>query len=983
MSNLIEVATKVQESLAMRPDADTSTAPMMDALDARDEGAAPLEVPTEERDDAPPSFVDTLLEPRPDAIPDALKNLAFWVLAGAYQNPDGRISKPPFYRTNAGSVLPASINAAKCRKSFALALEDFKATRGETVNVRTSDTIEPETGELVPVYTVGKIAGLGFVLDPAQRLLGIDIDHCLPLPDDDWGRQVAGLIEDMTSLGFYVEKSISGTGVRAFARYQDDKIPGTSKPSIKGQQIELYAGGKRYLTVTGHALKEGHDPSLPLVSIDDDPAAMDVVQRLISLAVPPKQERAAENTTPAQRKPTRRKRGKFKLTPELVEAWRTNDDLLIERMRSGPKNGATFEALFYDGYPAGADESSEDMRLCNIVAHYVGNDPARVDRIMRRSALLADPDRLAKWDAVRSGDKRTYGQLTIDKAISSHRGAFYLDWLVAKKAGPNYAAQLERDADGMLEEGQERDTRETIRLEESNLVKTAAEIANGFTEGAIFQRAGFLCRLRKLEEPRHKRRGVKLDTGSIVTENLTPSAIALEASRIFRFERFSAKDDEWVPCGLKKEFAQAVLDLPRWPRVRVLSGVIRSPVIDLAGHVHTAPGYDPSTGFFHALDKQTASLPKMDEKEALATIFELLEDFPFADNEPTPSRLAGAVDLPFRPGLDFAVALSYLFSVVIRPFLPTCPLYAFNASTPGTGKTTLAKVGSLLGQGMSPLIISYKKDDADFGKELISAMLTMPSHLLVDNVPPAQRVNHSSLCTLLSDGELTARLLGSNATAKLDSTPLISITGNSLTLSEDMIRRSLLCTLNTNLENPEDRDFAHEDFVPWVLENRPRFLAALLTILRDFLATPKRTRAERIKAVTGKPLKALGSFLEWSDTVRACVIAMGLPDPVLSQRRIEAEDPARQRLEAFLAAWAGAPELKNIELTTSEICNATALGKALLDATGVKSIEALTTKRAGYWLREIKDRVLNGLKVVSCGQDSRSREKKWRLEEVR
>jgi RecA-family ATPase len=59
-----------------------------------------------------------------------------------------------------------------------------------------------------------------------------------------------------------------------------------------------------------------------------------------------------------------------------------------------------------------SDHSGGDLALCNILAFWTQNDPKAIDRLFRKSKLMRP-----KWDKVHSSNGRTYGEMTIEKAI--------------------------------------------------------------------------------------------------------------------------------------------------------------------------------------------------------------------------------------------------------------------------------------------------------------------------------------------------------------------------------------------------------------------------------------------------------------------------------------------------------------------------------------------------------------------------------------
>lgn len=97
--------------------------------------------------------------------------------------------------------------------------------------------------------------GIGYLMDEAHGLIGIDLDGCVS-PDDTvapWALEIVASFP-----GAYWEKSISGTGLRGFCR---GTLPvGGCRSKIEGSSVELYAD-QRFLVVTGHTIN--HAERLP------------------------------------------------------------------------------------------------------------------------------------------------------------------------------------------------------------------------------------------------------------------------------------------------------------------------------------------------------------------------------------------------------------------------------------------------------------------------------------------------------------------------------------------------------------------------------------------------------------------------------------------------------------------------------------------------------------------------------------------------
>ncbi|WP_143705502.1 hypothetical protein [Pollutimonas subterranea] len=111
-------------------------------------------------------------------------------------------------------------------------------------------------------YREGERAGIGFVLN-GDGLVGIDLDGCVERGKPDM-RAIALL--DRIGCG-YVEFSPSGKGLRSFGF---SGPPRRCKGVMDGISVEVYSTS-RYLTVTGHVLREGPIVELPgFTSLSDD-----------------------------------------------------------------------------------------------------------------------------------------------------------------------------------------------------------------------------------------------------------------------------------------------------------------------------------------------------------------------------------------------------------------------------------------------------------------------------------------------------------------------------------------------------------------------------------------------------------------------------------------------------------------------------------------------------------------------------------------
>jgi hypothetical protein len=183
------------------------------------------------------------------------------------------------------------------------------------------------------------------------------------------------------------------------------------------------------------------------------------------------------------------------------------------------------------------------------------------------------------------------------------------------------------------------------------------------------------------------------------------------------------------------------------------------------------------------------------------------------------------------------------------------------------------------------------------------------------------------------------------------------LTGNGLTVSEDLARRFIAVDLDPRTEAPEARRFTTDIRVE-VTKNRDRLLAAALTIWRWGRV------AQSLPA--GQPL---GSFEQWCSWVRDPLLALGCKDPAERVAESKERDGRRQVIADLLNTWwkkhgnnpMPVADLADARLSTRNIGDANfsvVLGKARQDADRGIHLEppntAWTMGGATYALQKIE-----------------------------
>jgi hypothetical protein len=206
-------------------------------------------------------------------------------------------------------------------------------------------------------------------------------------------------------------------------------------------------------------------------------------------------------------------------------------------------------------------------------------------------------------------------------------------------------------------------------------------------------------------------------------------------------------------------------------------------------------------------------------------------------------------------------------------------------------------------------------------------------------------------------------------------------------LRGDLCRRAITTTLDPEMERPELRQFKR-DPIATILENRGKYIAACLTIVRAYILAGRPDRAPK-----------LASFEGWSDTVRSALIWLGEADPVISMETSYDEDPERVELADMITTWAdeikvGFSNRKTIAEVievAEETSQQTYGGSMQPDHPELLSIlqQVTKTKRGlqlnslalGYWLRRNKGKIADG-KRFARQPSKRGDGASWWIEEV-
>lgn len=368
------------------------------------------------------------------------------------------------------------------------------------------------------------------------------------------------------------------------------------------------------------------------------------------------------------------------------------------------------------------------------------------------------------------------------------------------------------------------------------------------------------------------------------------------------------------------------LGLPR------LKQVTMCPIFDADGQYHSTPGYIRQTSTFYAPESglhlpSTPDKPTAADVEAALQLLreELLGDFLFTNPEG---------DVPAVLGLMLTPMVTELIN-------GPRPLYVFDAPSAGSGKTKLTKMvtGHVIGDATLP---TAPITSEEWAKALVSQARKGRAVMIFDNVNDVvDSGTFAAAVTAYPAWE--ARILGTSDNIELASPAAWVITGNGMSMSAEMSRRSMIIRIE-----PHPRDYTawrHRDLDRWATQHRGDIQAALATLVRSWIAA-------------GMPdgEAVLPSFEAWCRVIDGILRNAGVTGLMQGrEEQLDEVDEESSQWAQFAQAFLALDEIGKIK---QEGCTASELIKALREEHGTTIAELplgidhfTTPKSLGHMLR--------------------------------
>lgn len=766
---------------------------------------------------------------------------------------------------------------------------------GQVVDAHNPEIWMPweQASMLLPAWGQGYC--LGWVITPATGVWCLDVDNCVT-PEGQWSDTAARLFALLPRAA--AEVSLSRKGLHFWGT---GPVPPHGK-KCTALGLELYTE-LRMVALTCEVLQGD-------ASADH---TAEIASLVASCFPPPAAMQSAPDSGPS---------------PE----WRGPADdaeLLRRAMRSGGAAAAfggkaSFADLWTANVPALArcypdsgerpyDASSADAALAQHLAFWTGRDAARIERLMRRSALARDKwereDYMHRTIAGACGRQVQVLQDTEPATVATADAAWLqihmlpaadlsAAWLpLAQALTPAEASTLvgmvalrlgagRRELNAQLRDARAAAAAERAAAAVRNRAAGRAQIEHrpedrtaqaaevealilaSAEPGSYLQFAGRLARIATKALPHsHMVDAPDSEPPSVPQIEMIDRTAALgQAERVavlYEVQRSGRQKAIAMPDRLIEVLLEKADHLA--PNV---SGLVLHPVVLHDGVILTEPGLHAGSGLYLQCegDASARAYSQAESAAALARVHRvLLQGFEFASP------------------LDAWVAVAGLFTGVQRRVLDIAPGLAVVASVQSSGKTTLARrIHALLTGRDMPASTFPLGDGAEIQKQLLSALLSNPAMVCFDNVPDGFTFRSGVLAGAMTASRMKQRILGASRDVDCPTNTLFVLTGNNIDLGADEVSRWLVCRLAPKAARPEERTFSNPDVLAHAVAVRAEMLRDVVGIVAGYLVHG------------GRSVPAASRFQQWDAMVRQPLMWAGGADVARVFRENAEESEAMQ-----------------------------------------------------------------------------------------
>ncbi|WP_286765810.1 MULTISPECIES: hypothetical protein [Rhodopirellula] len=459
---------------------------------------------------------------------------------------------------------------------------------------------------------------------------------------------------------------------------------------------------------------------------------------------------------------------------------------------------------------------------------------------------------------------------------------------------------------------------------------------------SIYQRGGKLFDVTTDDHPLNR------DELTLQVRRLPTAHLRTELSSLAEFV-VENEGGETRPKTLTDSLCKQIDKFASYPGVRKLDGVAEFPFLRPDGSVCSEPGYDSATRTYLETSLRVEVPDKPTRDDALRSaerLLDLVRDFEFKEEHHRSAWLAGLLTLFAKPAIRGC-----------------CPLFIFEASSAGSGKTRLVDLISTIATGRSMTRNPWPSKDEEVCKSVTSIVTSGIPMVLFDNCKTV--LGGQSIEALGTAETWKARILGkSEETPEMPIRQTFFFSANNALVSSDIARRGCFVRLEPSVENPDLRDdFKYNDLLGHAAKHRAQLASDVFIILRAFLLSGAQPTIQR-----------WGSFEAWSKLIRGSIEWLSLPDPIAGTISVKADTHASDVFPDLIAGLLEADLDEGSEIRAADIHELIQVHNGYGDYVHRRLRDAIlsllgdrkcTTRRIGMALKVFDGRILNGQKFSS------------------
>ena len=198
----------------------------------------------------------------------------------------------------------------------------------------------------------------------------------------------------------------------------------------------------------------------------------------------------------------------------------------------------------------------------------------------------------------------------------------------------------------------------------------------------VFQRVRRLCVISPAEP---QSAGLLRPTSAPIISTLVASELRHLLAQAANWQTPNATGTKAFPDKPATWLVDTLLGMDAWDGIPPLTGLLGAPTLRPDGTILATSGYDTHTGLYLHFATTFPAIPDQPDIFDAANALRVLQE-PF-DN------------FPFEAPHHLSAALAAILSLLARYAVESVPLFAIRATTPGTGKTLLADIISIIATG--------------------------------------------------------------------------------------------------------------------------------------------------------------------------------------------------------------------------------------------------------------------------------------------